>query len=247
MNDLSLVFAKKGDKTVLKEYKNKGCMKASRILDDEFIYLVTLGGGLVSGETYNQKIVLENDVKINILPQSNQKVYKTQNDKYAVFNSKIILGKNAFLDYDNLSLIAYENAKFKQIMDFYLKKNSKLIYIDGISSGYSKSGDDFKFNKLFLANNFFVDDKLIFSDKTILDDKVKSFGLYKEFKFNFFMLVYGFKTPKFDDIVSDDFIMASSRINDEILVFRVLCNSEFKALKELKKVKDGMFKVDKVS
>lgn len=240
MNELSLTFAKKGEITHLKEYKNKGCLKASRVLNDEFIYLVTLGGGLVSGEKYKQNITLLDDAKMAIKPQSNQKVYKSQEGKFAVFNSEIHLGKNSFLDYENLSLIAYEDAKFRQISNFYLEKNSKLIYIDGVSSGYSKDDKLFSFSELFLVNNFYADKKLIFSDKTFLGDEMKSFGIFKEFKFSFFMLSYGFKALKFDDVISDDLVISSAKLSDEILICRVLSNSEFKAIKELHKLKERL-------
>lgn len=233
---------------IISHYKSSGCSKASGILQDEngdFIYLISLGGGLVSGDEYIQKIRINKGVKIALKSQSNQKVYKSIDDKFAINSTEIIVENNACLYYENDALVAYSGAKLRQKTDIFLSENSRLFYFDGICNGYSNDGAGFGFDEILSISNFYINDKIALSDRNFFDKNTKNFGLFRDFKFNFFILLYDKEFFINDDLFdilnfNDDMLVSASSPQNGFLCVRILANYESEAKKVFKNLKEIM-------
>ncbi|MDV4151837.1 urease accessory protein UreD [Clostridium sp. AL.422] len=174
--EFDIVLEQKNGKTVISEKRFNGLIKVSPTihLDSEKIstyFIVGLGGGYVEGEKYKYSITQKEDSRAIITTQSSTKVYKCENDERTEQETIINLEKNSILEYITDSVILYKNAIYKQVNNIYMDDSATLIYSDGITSGWSKEGDEFQYSNVQLKTNVYVNNELVLLDNLLVNPK----------------------------------------------------------------------------
>ncbi|MGV3026788.1 urease accessory protein UreD [Clostridium thermobutyricum] len=189
---IDLVLAKSGEKTITTKRAFDGVMRVSPTLhlDREEIstyFLIQIGGGYVEGERFLNNIELKENARAIVTTQASTKIYKCENKKETYQKTKVILSKNSILEFINDPVILYKDAKYKQENNIYIDKDSTLIYSDGITSGWSPTGEVFKYSSAKLKTNLYYDGELMLIDNLVMEPEkydVNSIG-YLEGYLNF--------------------------------------------------------------
>lgn len=202
-----LILKRFGDVTKASKSYTVGASKVSPavyLYDDETpcYYLVQLGGGLLAGEYYENHIRFEEGARAILTTQAPSKVYKNKKNEASKQYTKIELEKDSILEYINDSIILYKDAIYEQKTDIYLKAGATLVYVDGITAGWSPDGKFFQYTSAKMRTKVYLEDSLIYSDNLRIvpsEYEVQDFGILEGYK-NFGTL-----------------LVIDSRINREIL------------------------------
>ncbi|MGL5649196.1 MAG: urease accessory protein UreD [Clostridium sp.] len=171
---IKLVLEKRGDKTITSKRAFDGVMRISPTihLDREEIstyFIVQIGGGYVEGEKFLNIIELKKDARAIVTTQASTKIYKCENQKETYQETYINLDKNSILEYITDPVILYKDAMYNQVNNVYMDKDSTFIYTDGITSGWSPDGKDFKYRSGKLKTNIYYDKQLVLLDNLVLE------------------------------------------------------------------------------
>ena len=188
--EMDVVFEKRNNKTVISNKCFSGLIKLSPTihLDSEKIstyFILGIGGGYVEGEKYRNIFKLEKESRAIITTQASTKIYKCPNGLNTEQETLITLEKDSVLEYITDPVILYKDAIYKQINNIYMDESSTLIYTDGITSGWSPDGDEFKYRSLQLKTNVYVNNKIILIDNLLVDtlhDDVRGIGYFEGYK-----------------------------------------------------------------
>lgn len=188
--EFEIVLEKKDGNTVISEKRFDGLIKISPTihLDSEKIstyFILGLGGGYVEGEKYKYSINLKEDSRAIITTQASTKVYKCEHGKKTEQKTLINLEKNSILEYVTDSVILYRNAIYKQVNNIYMDESATLIYSDGITSGWSKEGEEFQYSSVQLKTNLYVNNKLVLLDNLLVnprEDDVTKLGFFEGYQ-----------------------------------------------------------------
>lgn len=188
--EIYLELSEKDGRTIESKKKYDGLIKVSPTihLDSEKIstyFLVGLGGGYVEGEKYRFEITLKDKARSIITTQSSTKVYKCEHNRETKQETKIILKDSSILEYITNSVILYKDAIYKQVNEFYMDDDSTLIYSDGITSGWSKEGESFSYNRVLLNTKVYLNNKIVLLDNLLVnprEDDVTGLGYFEGFK-----------------------------------------------------------------
>lgn len=167
-------------------------MGASRIspamyLDESGVpcyFMLSLGGGFVAGDEYENKITLDEGAKVILTTQSPNKIFKSPKQIPAKQNTTIYLGKGSQLEYISDSLIAYEDARYVQETEIHMEEDSSLIYIDGITSGWAPTGEKFKYDEVKLRTKVYQGEQTILLDYLKLTpktSKMEALGMLEDY------------------------------------------------------------------
>lgn len=126
-------------------------------------YLLHIGGGYVSGDTYTQQIELLENTRLYLTTQAATKVYKGTIP--AVVSTNIKLGEHSHLSLLQDPLILYEHATFHQTTTIELAKTSTLYYSEIITPGWSPSKELFTYKELYTEMAIRRDGKLFYLDR----------------------------------------------------------------------------------
>lgn len=185
-----IVLEKKNENTVISEKRFDGLIKLSPTihLDSEKIstyFIVGLGGGYVEGEKYRYSINLKEDSRAIITTQASTKVYKCVHGKKTEQETIINLEKNSTLEYITDSVILYKDAIYKQVNNIYMDESATLIYSDGITSGWSKEGEEFQYSNVQLKTSVYVNNKIVLLDNLLVnprEDDVTKLGFFEGYQ-----------------------------------------------------------------
>ena len=188
--EFEIVLEKKNETTVISEKRFDGLIKLSPTihLDSEKIstyFIVGLGGGYVEGEKYRYRIKLKEDSRAIITTQASTKVYKCEQGKKTEQETLINLERNSILEYITDSVILYKNAIYKQVNNIYMDEGATLIYSDGITSGWSKEGEEFQYSSVQLKTDLYVNNKLVLLDNLLVnprEDDVTKLGFFEGYQ-----------------------------------------------------------------
>ena len=193
---IDLVLEKQGENVVAPKKYFNGVFRLSpkMELDIEKItsyFIVQLGGGIVEGEKYKIAVEVKDDTRALITTQAAGKVYKCENGHESLQETIIKLHENSILEYITDPLILYKDANYRQENNIYMKKNSTLIYTDGITSGWSPDKRKFQYEKAKLKTNVYMDGKTVLLDNMLIDpreDNIEGLGFMEGYK-NFGTLI----------------------------------------------------------
>ena len=188
--EFEIVLEKKNENTVISEKRFDGLIKLSPTihLDSEKIstyFIVGLGGGYVEGEKYKYSINLKEDSRSIITTQASTKVYKCVHGEKTEQETLINLDKNSILEYITDSVILYKDAIYKQVNNIYMDESATLIYSDGITSGWSKEGEEFQYSNVQLKTSVYVNNKIVLLDNLLVnprEDDVTKLGFFEGYQ-----------------------------------------------------------------
>lgn len=188
--EFNIVLENINGTTVVSDKRFGGLIKISPTmhLDSEKIsayYILGLGGGYVEGEKYKYSVLVKNNARAIITTQAATKVYKCLNEKAAIQEIQLKIEGNGILEYITDNVILYKDALYKQDNEIYLDKDSTLIYSDGITSGWSVTGEAFSYSRLQLRTKVYMDNVLVLLDNLLInpiEDDVTKLGYFEGYE-----------------------------------------------------------------
>lgn len=188
---IRMQFTKRGDRVVATRlYREGNCRISAEIRREGGIpswYMATTGGGYTEGEIYTHDITLGHDTHVILTTQAASYILKCEHGRETCQDATITLGPGAILEYYPDEIIPYQHAIYRQRTTIDLAPGATLIYMDGVSSGWSPEDTPFQYAHLNLSTRVHRNGRLILNDHMIVDptrDPVHHmgyYGMYPEF------------------------------------------------------------------
>lgn len=147
--ELKLRLINKAGRMVAEESFVSGAFKLGKPIwydDVPLYYLIHVGGGYLSGDSYTQQIELLENTALYLTTQAATKVYKGTIP--ATMTTMIQLGEQSHLSLLQDPLILYENANYYQKTFVELAETSTFYYSEIITPGWSASQKSFLYDEL---------------------------------------------------------------------------------------------------
>ncbi|CAN6457290.1 unnamed protein product [Victoria cruziana] len=139
--------------------------------DAVWVYTVSFGGGIVSGDCISLDVRIGDDCTAVIKTQSSTKVYKAIGTKCSEQILEARVGCHAFLALLPDPVTCFAGARYSQKQIFRVVSNSNLIVVDWLTSGRHERGEKWDFSLYKSTNNIFLEgDHPFFLDSVVLED-----------------------------------------------------------------------------
>ncbi|XP_042519328.1 urease accessory protein D isoform X2 [Macadamia integrifolia] len=143
-----------------------GCSKT----DSVWIYSLTYGGGIVSGDSISCKLTVGDGCTAALTTQASTKVYKAVGSKCSEQFLEVRIGSNALLAVIPDPVTCFATARYSQKQVFRVASDSSLVIVDWITSGRFASGEKWDFGLYKSTNQIFLeDDQPLFLDSVLLE------------------------------------------------------------------------------
>lgn len=175
-------------------------------------FMLSLGGGFVAGDIYENKITLEENAKVVLTTQSPNKIFKSPEQIPAIQRTTMNLERGSRLEYISDSLIAYKDACYNQETTIYMEEDASLVYIDGITPGWASTGEKFTYDTVKLKTKIYIDKQLVLLDYLKLvpkESKMQTMGMLEEYTQFATMMVI-------DPRITEDMIKEMRALIDEV-------------------------------
>ncbi|NP_001293068.1 urease accessory protein D isoform X1 [Solanum lycopersicum] len=138
--------------------------------DVVWIYAITYGGGIVSGDSIVCDYTIGDGCTTVLTTQASTKVYKAVGTKISEQVLEARIGSNAFLAVIPDPVTCFSTAKYSQKQVFKVMSDSSLLLVDWITSGRHETGEKWNFDLYRSMNNIFHnDDEPLFLDTALLE------------------------------------------------------------------------------
>ncbi|KAL9152257.1 hypothetical protein ABFS82_11G109700 [Erythranthe guttata] len=148
---------------------------AAAAADAVWIYTITYGGGIVSGDSIAFDVTVGDGCTAVFTTQSSTKVYKSLGSKSSQQTLEASVGQDALLVVIPDPVTCFSTAKYSQIQNFKLASGSSLLLVDWITSGRHESGEKWAFSHFKTTNRILLDDnEPVFLDTMLLEQESNS-------------------------------------------------------------------------
>ncbi|KAL1200444.1 Urease accessory protein D [Cardamine amara subsp. amara] len=140
--------------------------------DVVWIYTITYGGGIVSGDSISCEFTIGDGCTAVLTTQSSTKVYKAIGSQCSEQISEARIGSESLLVVIPDPVTCFSTARYYQKQIFRLVSDSNLVLVDWITSGRHANGEkwDFEFYKS-INNVYLEDDHPLFLDTVLLEKR----------------------------------------------------------------------------
>ncbi|XP_020394028.1 urease accessory protein D isoform X2 [Zea mays] len=137
--------------------------------DAVWLYALTYGGGIVSGDTVSCTVSVGDGCTAAITTQASTKVYKAVGSKCSEQLLEARVGEDALLAVIPDPVTCFSTARYHQKQVFHVSVNSNLVLVDWFTSGRYESGERWDFSFYKSVNHIFLGDQPLFIDSTLLE------------------------------------------------------------------------------
>ncbi|KAF9022504.1 UreD-domain-containing protein [Hymenopellis radicata] len=191
-----IVVSSHGSRATFSELSSTYPLKllSPRAFDDSvaLVYLLTYGGGLVSGDQVNLVVQVASSAKLVLLSQGSTKVFKTrpgrrlatvEGDQLSTLppttqNLTFTVSASGGLFLLPDPVTCFRSATYNQIQTFHLAETSSAAILDWITSGRRSLGEEWAFSRYYSVNEIFLDGKRIARDVMLLEDNELNLAPY---------------------------------------------------------------------
>ncbi|XP_030470236.1 urease accessory protein D-like isoform X2 [Syzygium oleosum] len=139
-------------------------------VDAVWIYALTYGGGIVSGDAISCKLEIGDGCTAVLTTQSSTKVYKSLGSKCSEQYLEAEIGSDSMLVLIPDPVTCFSTARYFQKQVFRVHSDSNLVLVDWITSGRHESGEKWDFTLYKSTNNIFLEgDQPLFLDTVLLE------------------------------------------------------------------------------
>ncbi|KAL2474699.1 Urease accessory protein D [Abeliophyllum distichum] len=140
--------------------------------DAVWIYTITYGGGIVSGDSISCYISVGDSCTAVLTTQSSTKVYKSVGSKCSEQILEATVGQNALLVIIPDPVTCFSTAKYSQMQIFRVFPESSLLIVDWITSGRHERGEKWDFSLYKSINHIFLEgNEPLFLDTILLEQE----------------------------------------------------------------------------
>ncbi|XP_077253438.1 urease accessory protein D isoform X1 [Tasmannia lanceolata] len=138
--------------------------------DAVWIYSLSYGGGLVSGDCISYGITVGEDCTTVLKTQASTKVYKSVGSKCSQQILEAKIGRNALLAVIPDPVTCFSSARYSQKQVFRVFSDSSLIIVDWLTSGRHETGEKWEFELYKSTNHIFLEgNEPLFLDSVMLE------------------------------------------------------------------------------
>ncbi|XP_073309204.1 urease accessory protein D isoform X1 [Primulina huaijiensis] len=138
--------------------------------DAVWIYTITYGGGIVSGDSIGCEITVGDGCTAVLTTQSSTKVYKCVGSKCSEQKLEASIGQDALLAVIPDPVTCFSTAKYSQLQIFKVVPESSLLLVDWITSGRHERGEKWEFSFYKSTNRILTKgDEPVFLDTALLE------------------------------------------------------------------------------
>ncbi|KAH7344679.1 UreD-domain-containing protein [Rhizoctonia solani] len=143
-------------------------------------YMLSYGGGLVSGDRIELEVKVEQGVGLVFLTQGSTKVFKSRlgADRFRQSSSTSsptttqhltasLASSNIFILLPD-PITCFQSASYTQIQGFHLTPSSSLVLLDWFTSGRMARGEEWVFERYYSRNEIWIDGKRVARDVMLL-------------------------------------------------------------------------------
>ncbi|CAE6511319.1 unnamed protein product [Rhizoctonia solani] len=148
-------------------------------------YMLSYGGGLVSGDRIELEVKVEQGVGLVFFTQGSTKVFKSRLSPerlgQSTSNSPTTTQHlTATLEASNIFVLlpdpitCFQSASYTQIQTFHLTASSSLVLLDWFTSGRMARGEEWVFERYYSRNEVWIDEKRVARDVMLLTQEQES-------------------------------------------------------------------------
>ncbi|RLN08969.1 hypothetical protein C2845_PM11G16340 [Panicum miliaceum] len=137
--------------------------------DAVWLYALTYGGGIVSGDTISCTVSVGDGCTVAITTQASTKVYKAVGSKCSEQLLEAHVGEDALLAVIPDPVTCFSTARYHQKQVFKVSANSNLVIVDWFTSGRYECGEKWDFSFYKSVNHIFLGDHPLFIDSVLLE------------------------------------------------------------------------------
>ncbi|KAL1562523.1 urease accessory protein D [Salvia divinorum] len=138
--------------------------------DVVWIYTITYGGGIVSGDSIAFDVTVADTCIAVLTTQSSTKVYKSIAAKCSQQLLEASIGRDALLVVIPDPVTCFSTARYSQTQNFTLATDSSLLLVDWITSGRHERGEKWAFSYYKSTNRILLQDgEPVFLDTTLIE------------------------------------------------------------------------------
>jgi len=157
-------------------------------------YILTYGGGLVSGDRVHLNVEVCRGAVLLLLTQGSTKVFKHRLDDLEkrpksdsssspVYSTSSMQKLDVSVDQDALLLLlpdpvtCFSHAAYDQIQTFRLQPGASAVLLDWLTSGRMSRGEEWQFSRYYSVNEIWLAEKRIARDAVLLQDQSSNSNL----------------------------------------------------------------------
>ncbi|THH06939.1 hypothetical protein EW145_g3733 [Phellinidium pouzarii] len=148
-------------------------------------YVLTYGGGLVSGDRIDLHVKVASGAALLLLTQGSTKVFKHRagvrlakaaSDTEDMFGLSTVQKLNVDVQKDGLLLLlpdpvtCFSDAAYNQIQAFHLEEGASAALLDWVTSGRMSRGEEWQFSRYYSVNEVWLGKKRIARDVLLLEE-----------------------------------------------------------------------------
>ncbi|XP_073001594.1 urease accessory protein D isoform X1 [Typha latifolia] len=138
--------------------------------DVVWIYTLSYGGGIVSGDRIVCRINVGDGCTVALTTQASTKVYKSVGSKCSEQVLEARIGRDALLAVIPDPVTCFSTARYSQKQVFRLFPDSNLVIVDWVTSGRYESGEKWEFELYKSTNHILLaEDQPLFLDAVLLE------------------------------------------------------------------------------
>ncbi|XP_010914240.1 urease accessory protein D isoform X1 [Elaeis guineensis] len=138
--------------------------------DAVWIYTLSYGGGIVSGDRISLSIGVGDGCTAAVTTQASTKVYKSVDSKCSEQALEARIGRNALLAIIPDPVTCYSTARYSQKQVFRVFSDSNLVIVDWITSGRHERGEKWEFELYKSTNQIVLEEgQPLFLDSVLLE------------------------------------------------------------------------------
>lgn len=175
--NLHIKVAAENGRSYLKECYCTTPLKVLNITEDKQqptleLMMMSSSPGILDGDTYGFKIVLEENSSLRLHTQSYQRLFTMQ--KNAMQKMEIFFAKNSNFCFIPHPVVPHQNSDFTARNKIYLTDNCNLIFGEIITCGRKLNGEVFKFKKYRSVTEIFIKNKLVIKENLLMEPEVSA-------------------------------------------------------------------------
>ncbi|XP_010519009.1 PREDICTED: urease accessory protein D isoform X2 [Tarenaya hassleriana] len=177
--------------------------------DAVWIYSITYGGGIVSGDTISCEFTIGNGCIAVLTTQASTKVYKAMGSKCSEQSLEARIGRGALFVVIPDPVTCFSTARYFQKQIFRMASDSNLVVVDWITSGRHANGEKWDFELYKSINNVYLDgeddDQPLFLDTVLLEKgNIRSIAeRMQDYQTIAMVIIFGTKLKEIQNRVQD--------------------------------------------
>eukprot|EP00850_Spirogloea_muscicola_P002336 SM000009S23465 [mRNA] locus=s9:143298:145334:- [translate_table: standard] len=143
---------------------------AENNIDAVWIYMLTYGGGILSGDLVTLSLDIADNCTVVMTTQASTKIYRSVNGKAAVQHLTAVIGDGALFALLPDPVTCFAEAAYEQVQNFRLTgKGASLVAVDWLTAGRRDRGEVWSFQKYSSTNRLSIGGQPHFIDKLLLE------------------------------------------------------------------------------